>query len=1301
MNCERRNHRRNLIASLETLDRRLVLSAPSAFWIGQAGNDFVGPWSEMKPSTIQDVQVRVEGLPTDRTVTRAVVQGFGADRWEYAGPAGSWLVRFDRSAGSSSADLYFEPARQENGREFSVGLTFDDGSFSEVYFAGGFADPNLKMPGQGLAATWLGASAAVDLTNPSASVGPDGVTDLQIRLEKLDATKTVEAIDLVDASGEWVASWGNNPSRVGTLEFAPGAAGSSTGVLTFSRPNRTMVGPLTVQVRYQGGARDSTTVPIGSTATSAVVLPSTITFRNQMATAQWLGQVVNDPARPGWVRVEVRDLPAGGISAWQIDDSLGQTWLWTLNGQGSPWAAVPETKRLVATQDLSGKWILEFDARWDQAGRNLSIMAAADSGSFYKLEVAGGHIDEGLRSTGPGASEVQASPGMNLQALVDTYGTVRLSDGIYRLTEPLVFARPVRLIGSPGAVLQFAQPVSSPGWSTVIKLASGNITLSGFQVRFEGPVKWLSNVRYGPAIIGSPDNYDSLLGRTGPMPGIVIENLNVVGPAANYQNEEAARLIRLIDDVSGSISGNTLFGGLIELTGGPWNVASNRIEGTSPDSFSYDAFAFHDVKGLQLTGNVVSRGTNSGPIMRFLVINGDSRDIFVEGNDVSGMGARFGDDPWIQELNAHEVVLTEAYHVSYEGALLGIDASRRIVRVPRTLGRAYRPGDTLAVLTGSDAGTYRTVMSVIDGTTLLLDAPLPQWTGVGTVISVNRGISDLTIRNNAIDQSDRPQSRALVLVGNLYGVDVTNNRIFGGFRGFQITAYPSETPLSWGWTRNVIFGLNFRGNEMTDVLWFNQIGVSHNAFARSNFGHLYLDGSVTGNIFRWSERFLIDSIWQEPGQADRVLPGLELGEGGTWDDTEFRVRFGTNFIDLPAGWANRPAVWFRSGSVNSRPAPGAGELMLLTPVQAISAPTGLRLTRDSGVSASDGITNEARLTLDPVTGLTYRYRQAGENQWRQVEDPANFLPAGLADGPVTIEVQAVDASGNSGPAASLSFVLDTTSPAAPSGLGRMSPASVGWSRSSSGDVAMQAARLSNAGYEDSKTLDPGESFTAFDRWRIGTNHVEIVAIDAAGNRSQPLSGDFTYSPAGLWGGQDGSDYAALTTTLRPDGKQDVRIDLTGLPYGTSVASLTLSPFGGGTWAWPVTQGRQYAAAWIPAAGGLSGRIYFQTDRRETGRPFYVTLKFADGSVVSFWMNGGTADPNLSASGGGNSNTGGIKAAASGAGTSGGTSRGGAGNSAAERLRQRQAAAAAARAARQSARVLPSAKLVRSIRPGGK
>ena len=38
-----------------------------------------------------------------------------------------------------------------DGREFSAKLTFNDGSVVEVYFPGGRADPNLRMPNAAVA----------------------------------------------------------------------------------------------------------------------------------------------------------------------------------------------------------------------------------------------------------------------------------------------------------------------------------------------------------------------------------------------------------------------------------------------------------------------------------------------------------------------------------------------------------------------------------------------------------------------------------------------------------------------------------------------------------------------------------------------------------------------------------------------------------------------------------------------------------------------------------------------------------------------------------------------------------------------------------------------------------------------------------------------------------------------------------------------------------------------------------------------------------------------------------------------
>jgi hypothetical protein len=280
------------------------------------------------------------------------------------------------------------------------------------------------------------------------------------------------------------------------------------------------------------------------------------------------------------------------------------------------------------------------------------------------------------------------------------------------------------------------------------------------------------------------------------------------------------------------------------------------------------------------------------------------------------------------------------------------------------------------------------------------------------------------------------------------------------------------------------------------------------------------------------------------------------------------------------------------------------------------------------VNSSDGITNDARIQLDAVSGLTYRYRLAGDSNWKTVDHPSGFLPAGLMNGQVTIEVMAVDAYGFSGPSSSLSFVLDTVAPIAPTGMGRIGNSSVGWSPSVSSDIAYQTVRLSNSSGIESQTLTAAVNITAFQRWRIDTNRIQLVAVDLAGNMSAPLVSEYDYAPSGTWGGQDGSDYAALTILLRKDGLQDVRLDISGLPYGASVSSLILTAFGGGEWTWPYSRGRQFAAYWMPAADGLTGRIYFQTNRREIGRPFFVSMNLTDGTSVGFWVTGGMADPNL-------------------------------------------------------------------------
>lgn len=1220
----------------EFLENRELLTGVS--WLGQTGADHVGPWTELRPSNVQDIQLKLTDLPTDKAIEKAVVQGYGADRWEYGGPAGSWLVNVKREVGSGSADLFFEPARVETGRQFNIGLTYSDGTFEEIYFQGGLADPSLKPPGQELQAQWLGAAAGVDLTSPSARIGPDGVTDLQISLSQINTNKRLAAIDVVDADNSWVASYSMNASRVGTMEFSPEVADASRGTLTFSNPAKALIGPLKVQIRYHDGTGEEVPCPMGSVATSPVVLPASPLVTNSGATAAWLGQVVTDPARPGWVRVTVANLPVAGISAWQVSDTTGQSWLWTISGTGSPWPQVYNQKSLVASRDgATGLWTLEFDSRTDLTGVPLSIMAASDMGRMYGISMIGGLVDPTKRAPVPAGTSITAVPGDDLQALVNQYGTVNLSAGVYNLSKPLILVRPVNLLGSAGAVLNFQQPADSTGWSTVITLAAGNTRLSGFRVQFTGPVKWLDNIRFGPAVIGSPDNFNTTVGRFGPLVGLTIEDLDLQGPPPSAYLEESPRLVRLVDDTSGVIRNNTLYGGWVEVTGGPWSITGNNLTGVWPTAFSYDAFAAHDVTGLKFSNNVVKRSGDSGVIFRLIVVNGQSSGVEISNNQSIGLGAGVS-DPWqMQQTNAHEVILTEAYRVNYEGGLYGIDASRATIQVGPAIGPAYQPGDYVAVLDGASGGTWRVVTSVINANTLLLNAPMPQWVGRGTTVSINRGISNVSITGNLIDQRDRPLSLGSVLVGNLFGLNYSGNTILGGFRGLQVIAYPSETPRDWGWTRNVVFDATVSQNVFSDVLWFNQLGVSHSSVARANYGHLYLTAAFLNNTFAWSADFLSRQIRQNPDDSGLLLPGLEVGEGGLWDDTEARLSISNNQIILPDGWANRPAIWYRSGTVNGKAA--ADQLITLPQVPRPAAPAGLSLVNDSGSSVTDKISNDSRLQLTPVTGMVYEYRLNGNALWQAIASPVQWAAAGLVEGANTVQVRAVDRFGQQSDAAALTFVYDTTAPSAPAGLVLAGFDTINWQISPGSDVASQAFTFRNAKYSSVFTLLPTANRLTPEKWITGTNTAEIAAIDLAGNRSPVVSASFQYATRGSWGGQDGLDFASLSRTLTPDGKQDVRLDIQGLAYGPTLSGLTVSGFGGGNWAWPTAPAGSYAAAWRPAASGRSGAIYFQTNRIETGRPFFVTLRFSDGTSSSFWVTGGRANPNLPATGGSGGNIG--------------------------------------------------------------
>ena len=101
----------------------------------------------------------------------------------------------------------------------------------------------------------------------------------------------------------------------------------------------------------------------------------------------------------------------------------------------------------------------------------------------------------------------------------------------------------------------FSQAGDEAPWSSAIKIHCGNTTLSGFAVRFEGPIRWNNEIEYGPAVIGMTDNFDH--GHDDPKFNVVFTHLDLEIPAAANPAGwvDSLRLMRLYRAKSGVIEG--------------------------------------------------------------------------------------------------------------------------------------------------------------------------------------------------------------------------------------------------------------------------------------------------------------------------------------------------------------------------------------------------------------------------------------------------------------------------------------------------------------------------------------------------------------------------------------------------------------------------------------------------------------------------------------------------------------------------------------------------------------------------
>jgi hypothetical protein len=882
----------------------------SARWVGQDGHDYVGTSRQPGGNEVQDIHVVLGGLDSRRKVATVVVTGDGADQWEFGTGRSCWRVELRRAPGSRIADLFLEPARLEAGRSFHVVIGYEDGTKREADFRGKKADPNRKMPGRSLSARWVGQDGH-DCVNPGVSVGPDGLQDVRIHLSRINTRVPLRSIRVESKDGgRW--EFGLNPGAFANAELVRDAKDQAEGDLCF-QPDRDLSGQsLTITVVAEDQKTDTTTLLAGP-IDPKLEMPGTPLPRISASPAivHWLGQDGKNSARPGDVHVELKGLPTSpAIVGVVLNDAVRATWI----HRDSTKVAipdVPEAEPLVWRKGTDGTSADFFFTPYRESeGDTYTVRLLNSDGSSTLAHFVGAKCDLGRLGSVRVSDNVEAKIGDDLQALVDRYGTVSLSEGTYRLTQPLILNRPVRITSRGKATLLFAQGGAEPPWPTALEIRESNTTLEGFAVRFEGPVRWKADVSWGPAVIGLPDGPGE--NQKGPRTNLAFKNLDLESPPVEKPSEwaEAPRLIRLLRARNGMVADNRLRGGMIEFGDGPWLIENNEFRGTVPGTFSHCVFGGHHVHDVVIRGTRTVAVEPSGKTWRFLVLTGTGYHDVIERNRIEHLGSRDGDT--ISWMNAPEIILTESYSVYYEGKILGLSSDGRIVRTGQPQIDGIGCGYLVSLLDGPAAGNWRRVEQVVDTRTFLVDPPIP----AGTVhISIAPGfVSDL-YQENRIDLRAGKRSSGFILVGNHYGTRLLRNHVSGGDTAIRLTACPTERPNIWGWTHNPFLGGTVDGNTLEDAVRGSELGVEHDKYMKSNQGRTYMSVRLTNNVIGWSPQFL-DAL-ERSGTKDPMV-GLIIGFVSSHDAGELTVVAEGNRLEAPANRRPIPAMVIHAANYNSQ-----------------------------------------------------------------------------------------------------------------------------------------------------------------------------------------------------------------------------------------------------------------------------------------------------------------------------------------------------------------------------------------------
>src|SRR5271166_278385 len=459
----------------------------------------------------------------------------------------------------------------------------------------------------------------------------------------------------------------------------------------------------------------------------------------------------------------------------------------------------------------------------------------------------------------------------------------------------------------------------------------------------------------------------------------------------------ALPLINMGTAHTGSVTGNTLTGGSLMFSYGPWQITGNTYNGAVAGTFVQAAFTFFTGHSRNLSGNTVSQLSPYGKTVRLLDVgnseNWASNDVVSDNTVVNsaGMATRAGDWGWDQNVgiydtpNRGEFILFESFDIAYEGSLYTLSGDGRELKIPYAQGVAPSMGDVVSILNGPDVGQWYQIAQVIQSPTsqsdpsytLLMDSPLPLPTGANYAISIDEGYVNETLGSTTPGQGNTIDIRGsgsnlFSLGGSQFGTRVLNNFLAGnnfylesGAQGNVSGTYspfinpnnPGQTSLPWGWTHTPDFGMQIDGNTFVDLITtpadVSVIGVDHSSNLHSNVGRRYFTGQLENNVFVYSNPPAGSNVTAVQLGMDAVS---SQGQSEAADPYELSLIASNNTEIVPASFSSQGwnvVISVVTGTVNG-----------LTTAQTISLPGS---TTPAPVNLAPYY-NQVGLTSDNATG---------------------------------------------------------------------------------------------------------------------------------------------------------------------------------------------------------------------------------------------------------------------------------------------------------------------------------------------